>query len=305
MRIVSLLPSSTEIVDALGAANQLVGRSHECDFPPQVKELPICTEPKFPLTGDSAEINRQVQHVLQNALSVYRIHGDVLEAVQPDVIITQSQCEVCAVSLADVEEAASQLISSQPQVVALEPNSLDDVWADIERVAAALGDGWRGTALVEQLRGRMENIAQEASRLDERPTVACIEWIEPLMAAGNWMPTLVEMAGGENLFGQAGQHSPWLEWEALVEANPEVIVVLPCGYDMETTEREMASLIGRDGWSNLRAVQAGKVFVTDGNQYFNRPGPRLAESLEILAEILHPAHFDFAHEETGWRLFTG
>ncbi len=227
MRIVSLIPSSTEIVDALGAVNQLVGRSHECDFPPQVQALPICTEPKFPLNGDSAEIDRQVQNVLRNALSVYQVHGDVLEAVQPDVIITQSQCEVCAVSLADVEAAAGELISSQPQIVALAPNSLADVWADIERVAAALGDGWRGTALVERLRGRMEQIAQEASQLDDKPSVACIEWIEPLMAAGNWMPTLVEMAGGKNLFGKAGQHSPWLEWEALAAANPEGSLCCP------------------------------------------------------------------------------
>lgn len=299
-RVVSLIASSTEILHALGFGDRQVGRSHECDYPPAVVDLPICTEPKFEIAGSSAEIDQRVKTVLQEAISVYRVHTDVLEDLAPDVILTQSQCEVCAVSLKDVEAAACQLISSQPEIVALEPNSLNDVWADIQRVATALNAPDRGEQLIGELKTRMEAIAAKSVALP-RPTVACIEWIEPLMAAGNWMPTLVEMAGGENLFGEADKHSPWMTWDDLTAADPDVILLLPCGYDIPRTRQELPTLVNHPGWSELKAVQNGQVYVTDGNSYFNRPGPRLAESLEILAEILHPAHFQFGHEGTGWQ----
>ncbi|HYP27775.1 MAG TPA: cobalamin-binding protein [Blastocatellia bacterium] len=299
-RIVSLIASSTEIVCALGFEGQLVGRSHECDFPPSVKRLPQCTSPKFDTEGSSSQIDQRVKAIVQDALSVYRVDPGILEELQPTHIITQSQCEVCAVSLKDVEEAVCRMTSSRPMIVSLEPDALEDIWADIRRVGSALGASDRSEILVAGLKERMSDIEAKAARAPARPGVACIEWIEPLMAAGNWMPELVEMAGGTNLFGEAGKHSPWMTWEELVNKEPDLIVVTPCGFDIPRTLREMNLLSGRPEWRSLNAVRNGRVFVADGNQYFNRPGPRVVESLEIMSEIIHPELFNFGHEQGGW-----
>jgi iron complex transport system substrate-binding protein len=300
-RIVSLIASATEIVCALGCEDQLVGRSHECDYPPSVARLPVCTEPKFDVTGSSRAIDERVKELLRDALSVYRVRTDRLAELRPDVIVTQTQCEVCAVSLKDVEQAIGQALTSRPKIVSLAPNALADVWIDMQWVADALDLSRRGGELVARLQSRMAAISAKARMLTGRPTVACIEWIDPLMASGNWMPELVEMAGGVNLFGDAGKHAPWMTWEELVAKDPEVILVLPCGFDLERTRREMPALTRRPQWQSLQAVANRGVYLLDGNQYFNRPGPRLVESLEILAEVLHPAAFRFGHEGTGWQ----
>ncbi|HXG66874.1 MAG TPA: cobalamin-binding protein [Blastocatellia bacterium] len=305
IRIISLIASSTEIVCALGYEGHLVGRSHECDYPPTVSRLPVCTAPKFNVEGTSYEIDQRVKAILQDALSVYRVDADLLERLRPTHIITQSQCEVCAVSLKDVEQAVCEFTSSNPVIVSLEPNALADVWQDFRRVGSALGAPERAERLIAESRRRMDEIVRKAQALDARPTVACIEWIEPLMAAGNWMPELVEMAGGVNLFGEAGKHSPWMTWEELAAKDPDVILVLPCGFDIERSLQEMPILAGKAEWRDLRAVRSRRVIVADGNQYFNRPGPRLVESLEILAEILHPDAFQFGHEGRGWIRFNG
>jgi iron complex transport system substrate-binding protein len=300
LRIVSLIASATEIVCALGFEDQLVGRSHECDYPTSVKQLPQLTSPKFNVEGTSAEIDQRVKSILQDALSVYRVDAAMLEELKPTHIITQSQCEVCAVSLKDVEQAVCELTSSKPAIVSLEPNSLDDVWTDIQRVGEALGAAERAQNLIDSLQSRMDDIVQRTHWIPNNPTLAYIEWIDPLMAGGNWMPELVEMAGGLNLFGEAGKHSPWMTWDDLVTKDPEIIFVSPCGFDIPRTLQEMSLLSGRDEWKHLKAVAEGRVFVADGNQYFNRPGPRLAESLEILAEVIHPNVFHFDHEGTAW-----
>lgn len=299
-RIVSLIASATEIVCALGFGTCLVGRSHECDYPLWVSRLPALTQPKFDVDGSSREIDRSVRDLVREALSVYRVDADLLRRLKPTHIITQSQCEVCAVSLRDVEEAVCGLTGSDPAIVSLEPDCLEDVWDDIRRVAEALGSPQRAEELLVRLRGRVRAIAERAEAMKDRPSMACIEWMDPLMAAGNWMPELVEMAGGENLFGEAGKHSPWMEWEELVSKDPDIILVMPCGFDIERTLQEIPALSTREHWKNLKAVREGKVFVADGNQYFNRPGPRLVESLEILAEIIHPEAFHFGHEGSGW-----
>jgi iron complex transport system substrate-binding protein len=298
-RIISLIASATEIVCALGFEDALVGRSHECDFPPSVKRLPVCTEPKFPVEGSSYEIDQRVKAILQEGLSVYRVHADVLRRLRPDVIVTQSHCEVCAVSQRDVEQSVRDWIDGRPVVVSLAPNGLDDVWDSFRPVAQALGAGQRGEEVVAHLKSRMEAI-EECARSLSRVTVAYIEWIDPLMAGGNWMPELIEMAGGHNLFGEAGKHSPWMTWEELCQRDPDVIFVAPCGFDIERTRHEMPSLTERAEWSRLKAVREKRVYLADGNQYFNRPGPRLVESLEILAEVLHPEAFHFGHERAGW-----
>jgi iron complex transport system substrate-binding protein len=300
-RVVSLIASATEIVCALGFEDALVGRSHECDYPESVRRLPVCTEPKFNVEGSSCEIDRRVKAILREALSVYRVHADVLKRLRPDVIVTQAQCEVCAVSLRDVEQAVCDWTSSCPRIVSLEPNGLADVWDDIHHVADALGAPQRGADLIGRLQRRMGEIAARARGLSGRPIIACIEWIEPLMAAGNWMPELVEMAGGTNLFGEAGKHSPWMTWEQLGAADPEVILVMPCGFDIARSRQDMPVLARRPDWPRLRAVCDGRVYLADGNQFFNRPGPRLVESLEILAELLHPVVFRFGHEGAGWQ----
>jgi iron complex transport system substrate-binding protein len=301
-RIVTLIASATEIVCALGFREQLVGRSHECDFPVSIAALPVCTEPKLRTDVSSREIDAQVKRILTDALSVYRVDAEKLRALRPTVVVTQSQCEVCAVSLRDVETALCDWIDSRPQIVSLEPNSLADVWSDIRRTAAALAAPERGEQLVAQLQQRMRAIVERARTIAHKPTVACIEWIDPLMAAGNWMPELVEMAGGTNLFGIAGKHSPWMTWDELPAKDPDVIVVLPCGFDIPRTRQEMPALTRQPGWAALRAVRERRVFLADGNQYFNRPGPRLADSLEILAELLHPGAFSFGHHGRGWQL---
>jgi iron complex transport system substrate-binding protein len=301
-RIVTLLPSATEIVCALGFEAQLVGRSHECDYPPDVLRLPMLTRPKFNAEGTSAEVDRRVKKILADALSVYRVDVELLRSLKPNVIVTQSQCEVCAVSIRDVEQAAADWIDGPPPIIiSLAPYSLGDVMADIERVGLQLAEPERARKLVAALSDRMTVIEQQATAACRRPTVGCIEWLQPLMAAGNWMPELVTMAGGENLFGDAGQHSPVMKFDQLLASDPDVLLLMPCGFNMERTAAELDTLASQPGWARLKAVREQQVYLTDGNQYFNRPGPRLVESLEILAQILHPDVFHFGHEGTGWR----
>jgi iron complex transport system substrate-binding protein len=299
-RIVSLLPSCTEIACALGVADQLVGRSHECDYPPEICHLPVCTAAKLDPNSSSPGIDRQVKALLREAVSVYRIEIETLKQLQPDIILTQAQCEVCAVSLPEVEQAVSQWLGTRPEIVSLSPARLADIWEDIRRVAEVLGIAEHGRDILRTLKNRVVNIIEKACVLKERPSVACVEWIEPLMAAGNWVPELVELAGGSNVAGEAGKHSPWLNWETLRQKNPEVIIVMPCGFDLRRTRAEMDSLVRQEGWRKLKAVKNRRVYLTDGNQYFNRPGPRIVESLEILTEIIHPDRFNFGHQGKAW-----
>jgi len=302
MRIVSLIASATEIVCALGFESSLVGRSHECDYPPSVQQLPACSEPKFNIHGTSLEIDERVKTIVRESLSVYRVDAERLKALKPDVIITQDHCEVCAVSLKDVQNAVCDWVGTEAKIVTLRPNTLADVWQGIRQVADALGDPDQAEKLIRRCQERMNGIVQKAKDLNPHPSVACIEWIEPLMCAGNWVPELVDMAGGRDLLGKPGAHSPWMSWEQLQEADPEIIIVMPCGWDIERTRQEMPVLMKNSGWNQLKAVRQNQVFLTDGNQYFNRPGPRLIESLEILAEIMYPRIFSFGHEDKGWQL---
>ncbi len=296
-RIVSLIPSATEIVAALGLTASLVGRSHECDYPPQVQSLPVCTAPNLDPQGTSRQINDRVEDLLQAALSIYRIDLDLLEELQPTHVITQAQCEVCAVSLSEVEIAIAQFTRTTPQVISLEPRILNDVWQDIQQVAAKLEVD--AEPLLTELKARLE-VCRRRSPV-KRPSVACIEWTDPLMAAGNWVPELVDIAGGRNLLGRTGQHSPWLDWEALITANPDIIVLMPCGFDLVQTRKAAQDLIQHPQWQQLQAVQTQQVFLTDGNQYFNRPGPRLVDSAELLAELINPAPTP-VYQGQGWEL---
>jgi len=303
-RVVSLIASATEIVWALGRGAWLVGRSHECDFPAGVLGLPALTAPQFKVEGSSGEIDARVRQIVRDGLAVYRVDAEALRALEPDVILTQDHCEVCAVSLADVEAATCTWTGRPVEIVSLRPDSLADAFTDMRRIARALNAPAAGEALVRRLQ---ERIGAVSARLagHPRPRVAFIEWVEPLMAGGNWMPELIEAAGGANLFGTAGRRSDWMDWSELAGADPDAIVVAPCGYDLARCLQELPLLEARPGWSALAAVRSGRVYFADGNAYFNRPGPRLADTVEILAEMLHPEVAGCVHRETAWVALNG
>ncbi|MEH2112276.1 cobalamin-binding protein [Nostoc sp.] len=300
VRIVSLIPAGTETLAALGLVNAIVGRSHECDYPPEIYNRPICTQARLNSNASSSQINDEVNKLLQSALSIYEIKTDVLEQLQPTHILTQDQCDVCAVSLHEVEKAVATLVDSKPQIISLQPNILQDVWTDIERVGNIFGVD--SVKVLENLEARVKICHHriQGLSLHELPTVACIEWTDPLMIAANWIPELVNLAGGQSLFCATGQPSPVLPWETLLTTNPDVIVFMPCGFDLNRTRQEAQLLTQRPEWGKLHATEAGRVYITDGNSYFNRPGPRLVDSLEILAEILHPEIFQYGYKGTGW-----
>ena len=299
-RVVSLIASATEIVSALGMEHRLVGRSHECDFPPSILGLPVCSSSKVDAAAPSRDIDRQVREIVGEALSVYRVDGRLLDELAPTVIVTQTQCEVCAVSLRDVEEAVCEVVRSAPRIVPLAPMALGDVFDDIEAVAGALGIPDRGRELAAELKARLDALRARAAGLENRPRIACVEWIDPPMHAANWVPELVEIAGGRVMAGEPGRHSGYFAFEELLARDPDVIAVMPCGFDIPRTRAEMPALASQPGWNDLSAVRQGRVFLTDGNQYFNRPGPRVVESAEILAELLHPDVFGFGHRGSGW-----
>jgi len=227
MRIVSLIASSTEIVCALGLEKNLVGRSHECDFPPSVESLPACSEPKIQINASSKDIDRQVKDIVRDSLSVYSVHKDVLKELKPDLIVTQDQCDVCAVSLKDVEQAVCDWVESKPQIVSLKADDLEGLFKSIEIVGQAAGVLDKSKEVVKRLNERMRMIEQQVPNTKNQIKIACIEWIEPLMAAGNWVPELVERLRANNLFGEAGKHSPWMTWEELKQSNPDVIMIMP------------------------------------------------------------------------------
>lgn len=299
-RVVSLLPAATEIVCALGLGERLVGRSHECDYPSAVRALPACTRANLDPAASSAAIDRQVKARRRAARSLYSLDTELLRALRPQVILTQAHCDVCAVSAADLNDALVDWPGAPPRVVSLSPTNLAEVWESIRQVARALGVNERGEGLRQQLAARVTAVSEKSRASKHRPTVGCLEWLDPLMAAGNWVPELVEAAGGRDLLGLAGRHSAWLTWDTLREANPEVLVLMPCGFNLARTRAEAAALSRHPQWPTLRAVRQGRVFVTDGHQFFNRPGPRLVESLEILAEMLPPRRFDFGHRGLAW-----
>ncbi|MCU0955001.1 MAG: cobalamin-binding protein [Hyphomicrobium sp.] len=294
-RVISLIASATEILHALGAGGMQIARSHECDYPPSVLELPQLTRAKFKVHGaSSAEIDRSVKGLMQQGLAVYEVDAEKMRDLNPDLILTQDQCEVCAVSLADVERALCSWTGSEARIVSLRPHTLSDVYLDILAIAAAIGRPQAGQDLIHSMRTRLSEIAEAVS---DRPKVSLgfVEWIEPPMSGGHWMPELIDIAGGISPFGIAGDNSPWVSWEQFAAADSDILLVAPCGYEIGTSLPELELLRSHPVFKNLRAVREGRVFVADGNAFFNRPGPRLVESAEILAEILHPDVRSYGH----------
>jgi len=299
-KIISLLPAATEIVCALGLEHLLVGRSHECDYPASIINLPVCSTAKFLPGSDSKEIDRQVKEILSESLSIYTIDRDLIKSLAPDVIITQAQCEVCAVSLKDVEQVLKDLLEKDCRIISLQPNGLDDVYKDIQVIADQLGVENAGAELLELSEERINIIRHKLKFITEKPTVACIEWLSPLMIAGNWTPEIIEIGGGIPVLTVAGKHSSYINFQDILNADPDIIVIMPCGFSIQRTLQEIGLLLDLPGWAGLKAVKAQRVFIVDGNQYFNRSGPRMTDSIEIMAEIINPKQFIFGYEGDGW-----
>ncbi|HEU4753461.1 MAG TPA: cobalamin-binding protein [Armatimonadota bacterium] len=301
MRVVSLLPAATEIVGALDMLECLVGVSHECDYPPTVAQKARVT--RCELHGNalsSGELDRRVRASLQAGADLYTLDEPVLRRLRPHLILTQRLCDVCAVSHGSVR-AFAETLPGPPRLVNLEPMRLADVFEDIRRVAAALGVPERGEEVVCRLTDRVERVRARAAAAARRPRCFLLEWTDPLFCAGHWNPELVGLAGGVEVIGRAGEPSRSVAWESVTAARPEVLVLACCGYPVERTLQDLPHLRALPGWEALPAVRSGRVYAVDGSAYFSRPGPRLVDSLEVLAEILHPELFEGWFPERGVR----
>jgi len=287
MRIVSLLPSATEIVCSLGLGEHLVGVTHECDYPPFVKALPKVTRTLIPHDASSRDIDALVRERLKSAKALYSLDLPVLEGLKPDLLVTQALCDVCAVAEAEVTAAACSL-PGRPRVVNLEPSRLSEVFDCLRLVGDAAGVPGRAAEVVAALEARVEAVAARSRSLAHRPTGVLLEWIDPPFGSGHWSPELVRLAGGVEVLGREGLASQTTAWDRVRELDPEWLMVALCGFDVARTLVDLPILAAYPGYAELRCVHAGNVFVTDGNAYFSRPGPRLVESLEILAHALHP-----------------
>jgi iron complex transport system substrate-binding protein len=287
VRIVSLLPSATEIVCALGLGDRLVGVTHECDFPPRVRALPRVTRTLIPTDAPSAVIDALVRDRLRARSALYSLDEEMLERLRPDLIVTQALCDVCAVAEDEVRAAACRLPGG-PRVLNLEPETLDEVLACIGDVARAAGVASRAEEEVARLRARVAAVAERNAGVTRRPRVALLEWLDPPFSTGHWNPELIRLAGGEDGLGREGARSVALRWEDVVAYRPEVVVIACCGLTAERALEETPALARVAGWADLPAVRHGRVFVADGAAYFSRPGPRLVDSLELLAHVVHP-----------------
>ena len=290
MKIVSLLPSATEIICELGLGDDLVGVTHECDYPVWVTNLPKVTRTLIPHDASSRDIDALVRERLKTDRALYSLDLPTLERLAPDLIVTQALCDVCAVAEAEVQSAACHL-PGQPKVINLEPSSLEDVLTTLAEVANIAGRPELGEAALERLRCRIDNVTKRTSQATSRPRVVILEWLDPLFSSGHWSPELTWMAGGEEVIGMAGERSRTIAWDEVVAARPDVLFIACCGFTLERTLLDLPSLFTHSGWSELPAVRSGNVYVTDGNAYFSRPGPRLVDSLEIMAHALHPDLF--------------
>lgn len=291
MRIVSLLPSATEIICSIGLREDLVGVTHECDYPPSVQGLPIITSTLIPKGLSSAEIDGVVREQLSTEKALYTLREDRLRDLRPDLIVSQALCDVCAVAASEVEAVATAL-ESPPQIVNLEPARLEEVFQTIAAVAAASGRPADGDRLLERLRSQVAAVESRSAAIlpENRPRVAMLEWLDPLFNAGHWTPELVAMAGGIDCLGNLFEPSVRVDWDALAASDADVIFIALCGFNMARTLEDVAAISVTPEWQALKAVREGKVHVTDGNAYFSRSGPRLVDSLEILAHALHPQH---------------
>lgn len=291
MKIASLLASGTEITAALGAASQLVGISHECDYPESIKGLPVLTKAKVNYLAPSNLIHLEVQELMLTALSLYDVDAALLESLKPDVIITQEQCKVCAVSLDDVRRALARLVQQNVEIVSLNPTCLDEIFEDVRRVGRAIGKLEESERLVRTMRAKMQSVAEHCALMPEKPRILFIEWLDPIFTGGNWMPELISMAGGVSLLSEAKGRSQVYPLSDVLAVEPDIIIIAPCGFKLEQTEKDLHLLTSKPDWKRLKAARQGKVFLADGNAYFNRSGVRIVESLQMLAAMMRPEAF--------------
>lgn len=294
-RIVSLLASSTEILYGLGLGDRVVGVSHECDFPEAVRTKPRVTRANIDASASSKIIDEQVRESTACGAPLYSIDTVLLTSLRPDLIVTQSQCDVCAVDYKDVVRTVQSIDALRAtRIVSLNPTTLEAVFDDIARVGVVADCQEAAHSYVERLRNRVETVREKTGHVPpaERPRVLCIEWIDPVMVAANWMPDLIAVAGGRCDLSRAGDRSAHADWPAVVAFDPEVLIVMPCGFDLPRAVAESAALTTRPGWEDFAAVRERRVFAVDGNAYFNRSGPRIVDSLEILAALVHPDRCD-------------
>jgi iron complex transport system substrate-binding protein len=293
MRIVSLLPAATEIVCALGLRDSLVARSHECDYPEPVRELPAIVRPSLPLDGlTPAAIDAAVSERLRTHGSLYEIDEELLQTLEPDLIATQDLCQVCAPSGNELT-AAVRTLTKKPEIIFLSPHTLDDIDANLREVGRATGTASRAEELIAAGRDRRDAIASTTRSIALRPRVFCMEWVDPIYCSGHWVPEMVELAGGVDTLGRRGTDSVRVSWNEVVAWAPEVLVVMPCGYGLDRAMSQVPQLFEEPGWSDLPAVRDGRVYAVDANAYFARPGPRVIDGIELLAHLFHPEHFDW------------
>jgi iron complex transport system substrate-binding protein len=291
MYICSLLPGATEIAFALGLGDDVVGVTHECDYPAEARQKPVVVRSLIDSNRmTSLEIDRLVSARLKSKQGLYMIDEERLREAAPDVILTQGLCDVCAIDYNEVV-AASEALAKKPKIVSLTPNCLTDVLDDVARVGEATGQRHKAERLVQGLEQRISSVREQAAGSSARPRVACLEWFDPIYLAGHWVPEMIEIAGAEDVLGRRGEPSEKVEWQSIRESAPEIIVLMPCGFDVPRTLREAAVLKQVEGWHDLPAVKAGRVFAVNGHAFFSRPGPRLVDGLEILAHIIHPQIF--------------
>ena len=302
-KIVTLIPSATEIVSFLGEKNSIIGCSHECDYPLGLEKIDKLTSPKINVDGTSNEINKQINSLLENSLSVYKVNVQKLKKLNPDYIVTQAHCEVCAVSFSEVEDIVEKYLNKRTKIISLQPNTLKEVFDDFDRVAEELDIyNSKNRNLINLLKKRVDQIKNLS--FYKKPKVACVEWIDPLMVAGNWIPELVSISGGDDIFGNIGKNSHWIKFEEIKKSDPDIIIFMPCGFDINKTNEELKIFFKKNPiWKSLKSFKDENFFVVDGNQFFNRPGPRLIDSIEILLEIIHPSLTDLNYKNKGWIKF--
>ncbi len=291
MRICSLLPAATEIAFALGLGDDVVGVTHECDYPVEARRKPVVVRSLIDSNHmTSLEIDRWVSERVGNNQGIYRIDEERLLEAAPDVILTQGLCDVCAIDSKEVV-SASRVLAHKPKIVSLTPNCLTDVLNDVTRVGEATGQQRRAEEFVQELKQRISAVRETVAKSSTRPRVACLEWFDPVYAAGHWVPEMVEIAGAEDVLGRSGEPSARVKWQTVLESAPNIIVLMPCGFDVARTLGEAPVLKRLAGWYDLPAVKAGNVYAVNGHAYFSRPGPRLVDGVEILAHIIHPEIF--------------
>ena len=301
-KIITLIPSATEIISFLGLKNQLVGVSHECDFPKEVKEIKKFTKTNIKTNISSFDINLQIEKILKNSLSVYEVDEKSIKNIKPDVIITQDHCNVCAVSLEQVKKITNNYIDKEIDIISLHPKNLQNIFEDIETIAKKLNVfNSLNKSKIRKLFNRIDNIKNKKKSVKD---VICIEWANPLMAAGNWIPDMIKIAGGNNLCGTSSKDSQWIDFEIIQDLDPEIIIFMPCGYNLLENQKDVSEMIEKNiKWKDLSAYKNKRLYLVDGNQYFNRPGPRIVDSIEILAEILNPKLFNYNHNGIGWKSY--